>query len=246
MPKKKRTKAYRPKPVRAPDLLVKLAPELTESQRTEIELQYLLPLRALLSGEGTAQNAWDVMQSLQIGFVMAQALETEQKLQTRILLSAGYAGALLAYIETRKGNPRGVQAWWLEATQHALEVVADISRQLTRTELYRAYEEENRRALALLGPDVINVIDPKRPETWRGKAFEMVGFMYIHGRAFSGLLREIDGSPFWWNPEIRALVRIDGPKLLIQAGVLRPGQREELIRDYGEGNEDGREEDQFA
>lgn len=77
--KKKRSKAYRPKAVKAPNhLLVKLLPELTKEEHTKIELASLLPLDAIRRGEGTLENVDYVMNSLHVCWVCSAAFESDK------------------------------------------------------------------------------------------------------------------------------------------------------------------------
>lgn len=136
-PKKKRAKAYKPKPVRTPYLLAKLAPELTQEQRDHLDLVGFLALDAIRRGEGEIKNCQDVCLALQSGYIAAQRFGAEWKVKALMLIA--YCGVQLAADYIKKG--RQVEAWMLDPAQAALEVVADMEAQCTRRELGENIQE---------------------------------------------------------------------------------------------------------
>ena len=227
-PKKKRSKAYRPKAVERPqNLMVRLLPELSDADRTKIDLASLLPLDAIRRGEGTKENVEYVLASLLVGWILGAAFEEETRWPAKAQMMVGYGGMLVAEECIKAGTPEKVQQWMVEPAQHALELLGDLERTLTRAELHKAYDVAAKDQRKLCCMDSVAVIRPDDPSSWK-RAYDFQGVTYLHGSATCGILDELDGALFWWDPDDDVRIRITGPTIMIISLPFAPEKRKLL------------------
>lgn len=194
--KKKRSKAYRPKAVKAPNhLLVKLLPELTKEEHTKIELASLLPLDAIRRGEGTLENVDYVMNSLHVGWVCSAAFERQTKIDAQSLMIVAYGCMRLVSELIQSGKADQVPGWLIEPVQPALELLADMQAEMSRAEMHDAYEVMFKARKHLCNSESAAAIRPDDPSSWK-KSYMHHGLMYLHGIVQIGFLEERDGQIF--------------------------------------------------
>lgn len=194
--KKKRSKAYRPKAVKAPNhLLVKLLPELTKEEHTKIELASLLPLDAIRRGEGTLENVDYVMNSLHVGWVCSAAFERQTKIDAQSLMIVAYGCMRLVSELIQSGKADQVPGWLIEPVQPALELLADMQAEMSRAEMHDAYEVMFKARKHLCNSESAAAIRPDDPSSWK-KSYMHHGLMYLHGIVQIGFLEEHDGQIF--------------------------------------------------
>lgn len=227
--KKKRSKAYRPKAVKAPNhLLVKLLPELTKEEHTKIELASLLPLDAIRRGEGTLENVDYVMNSLHVGWVCSAAFERQTKIDAQSLMIVAYGCMRLVSELIQSGKADQVPGWLIEPVQPALELLADMQAEMSRAEMHDAYEAMFKARKHLCNPDAAAAISPDDPATWKNPYMHH-GLMYLHGSVRIGFLEERDGQIFWWAYDTQALIRITHPAVMLVSIPLTQEDRTELL-----------------
>lgn len=165
MSKKPRKKAYRPKPVRIPPLAVKFLPELTDEEQAELGLHYRVPFDAICRGEATREGWRQARDALQVGFIMAAAFKDHWYLRAALQLGivALDAGALTC--SQGQIPPEHI----IEPARKAFDLVDDLRKELTRSEILSAlYEADNRRLKAIMpyDPDAVHIVYPKDISTW--------------------------------------------------------------------------------
>lgn len=227
--KKKRSKAYRPKAVKAPNhLLVKLLPELTKEEHTKIELASLLPLDAIRRGEGTLENVDYVMNSLHVGWVCSAAFERQTKIDAQSLFMVAYGCMRLVSELIRSGKADQVPDWMLEPAQQALELLADMQAEMSRAEMHDAYEAMLKARKHLCNPESAAAIRPDDPSSWK-KSYMHHGLMYLHDAVQIGFLEERDGQIFWWAYDTQTLIRITKPTVMLVSIPLTQEERIEFL-----------------
>lgn len=227
--KKKRSKAYRPKAVKAPNhLLVKLLPELTKEEHTKIELASLLPLDAIRRGEGTLENVDYVMNSLHVCWVCSAAFERQTKIDAQSLMMVAYGCMRLVSELIQSGKADQVPGWMIEPVQPALELLADMQAEMSRAEMLDAYEAMFRARKHLCNPESAAAIRPDDPSTWE-KPYMHHGLMYLHGIVQIGFLEERDGQIFWWAYDTQTLIRITHPAVMLVSIPLTQEERIEFL-----------------
>lgn len=227
--KKKRSKAYRPKAVKAPNhLLVKLLPELTKEEHTKIELASLLPLDAIRRGEGTLENVDYVMNSLHVGWVCSAAFERQTKIDAQSLMIVAYGCMRLVSELIQSGKADQVPGWLIEPVQPALELLADMQTEMSRAEMHDAYEVMFKARKHLCNSESAAAIRPDDPSSWK-KSYMHHGLMYLHGIVQIGFLEERDGQIFWWAYDTQTLIRITHPAVMLVSIPLTKEDRIEFL-----------------
>lgn len=227
--KKKRSKAYRPKAVKAPNhLLVKLLPELTKEEHTKIELASLLPLDAIRRGEGTLENVDYVMNSLHVGWVCSAAFERQTKIDAQSLMIVAYGCMRLVSELIQSGKADQVPGWLIEPVQPALELLADMQAEMSRAEMHDAYEVMFKARKHLCNSESAAAIRPDDPSSWK-KSYMHHGLMYLHGIVQIGFLEERDGQIFWWAYDTQTLIRITHPAVMLVSMPLTKEDRIEFL-----------------
>lgn len=164
---KKRKKAYRPKPVRIPALTLRLLPEMTEAEQTELDLHYRVPFDAICRGEATPDGWRQARDALQIGFIMAEAFE--DKWYLRACLQLGIVALDAGALTCAQGQVP--PAHIVEPARKAFDLVDDLRRGLSRSEMLSVlYEADNRRLTQIMpyNPDAVHIVYPKDMPTWEG------------------------------------------------------------------------------
>lgn len=213
---KKRTKAYRPKRVHAPYLLAKLAPELTPEQRDHLDLVGFLALDAIRRGVGKPEHVKTIKMILQQGFVLKSAFDEEREGEIQALMYVALAGLMIAEAFIIDEHPEGVKHWMIDAAQAALELEADMERQLPAADLCYAARVvvENQRRIMPLQLRNIAVIEPGRPDTWKD-AYSRTGICFLHGAAIPGVIDERGEHIYWWNTDLDISIRIEEPAVMV-------------------------------
>lgn len=213
---KKRKKPYRPKPVRVPALALQVLPDLSEAERTELDLLHRVPFDAICRGEATNAGWRQARDALQVGFIMAEAFEGAGDLRACLLLGivALDAGALAC----SRGKP---PAHIIEPAAKAFDVLDDVRRNLNRVETASAFYEADRRRLTGIMPyhhDAVWIVYPDDPITWRSilneKALALVNGLPRSGYLYFDTERE---ALYWYSPTEDVQAVISSPLLVLLA-----------------------------
>lgn len=162
---KKPRKPYRQKPARFPTLLLHLLPDLTEEEHAELGLHYRVPFDAICRGETSVDGWRQARDALQIGFIMASGFKDHWYLRACLQLGivALDAGALTC------SQGQIPPAHIIEPARKAFDLVDDLRKELTRSELLSAlYAADNRRLTGIMpyDPDAVRIVYPKDMSTW--------------------------------------------------------------------------------
>lgn len=217
MSKKPRKKAYRPKPVRIPPLAVKVLPELTEEDQAELGLHYRVPFDAICRGEATRDGWRQARDALQIGFIMSEAFE--DKWYLRACLQLGIVALDAGALTCAQGQVP--PAHIIEPARKAFDLVDDLRKELTRSELLSAlYAADNHRLTGIMpyNPNAVHIVYPDDRATWEDIQSEPA-LALINGLPRSGCLN-FDANRnalVWYAPVEKINAVISEPVLVLLA-----------------------------
>lgn len=213
---KKRKKPYRPKPVRIPALALKALPELSEAERTELDLLHRVPFDAICRGEATREGWRQARDALIVGFIMCEAFEATGDL--RACLQLGIVALDSGALASVRGKP---PEHIIAPARKAFEVLDDVRHNLNRVETASAFYEADRRRLTGImpyHPDAVWIVYPDDPVTWRSILNEKA-LALVNGLPRSGFLYFDDERQAlcWYAPAEDLQVVISAPLLVLLA-----------------------------
>lgn len=212
----KRKKPYRPKPVRIPAVMLRVMPDLSEKERTELDLLHRAPFDAIRRGETTREGWRSARDALQVGFIMCDAFEETWYL--RAALQLGIVALDRGALTCAKGQvpPRHIIA----PAEKAFEVLDDIRRNLNREETASAFYEADRRNANIMpyDPRAVQIVRPESRETWKSILGEPA-LALINGLPRTGYLNyDTDRKALIWHAPVEDITDIvDEPLLVLLA-----------------------------
>lgn len=183
---KKRTKKYRPKPVRTPVVLYgSLLPELSKEERASVDLYPLTHLQSLRDGTGTETSVWEVQVALRHAWIMSQGFEEQSKMRMLFLLAFASLNAMGQLV--RRGEDL-IPALF-EPVDLAMEYFQQMKDSLNRVELIksmRATADSGR--IFCIAERAGWLVEPDEPTEWK-KLLNRRGCAVLNGLARSGYLQ---------------------------------------------------------
>ena len=196
---KKRMKKYRPRTVRTPDYLYRIAPEITEDGFMDLDLCAMVPLDAVSRGDGTVENVDMAQSAIVYGYVLSAAFEDKARLQLLFLLAfAGLNGARRC-IQHGADIPPCI----IEPARAALSVYADMMRQCDRQTLVRSARatQDYRGRIICIAEGAGWMLSPGEDEGGGILLEGRRGAVYINGKIRTGYAH--------WNAEMSRVEWID-------------------------------------
>lgn len=226
--KKTRKKTYRPRDSFASPIVLGYIHEDSPTLHLDLDLAGLTQLRAIETGPFSHANIDAVTLAMKEGSILSQAFEESARHQMLFVL------ARVALGECRKMIPpptpevpmpaceEGAPPHLTEAAHAALNVLSDMERAVSETELSRATQVtiKNQRKLLPYHPDAVRIVDPSRPETWRdivNRPMECRGGAFVNGRVRTGYLSHRDEHLRFEMPIEEMNAKIEKPLLFLMA-----------------------------
>ena len=203
-PRKKRSKTHVPRVVRMPALMASVLPELTDEERRDFLLAELMPIQALLAGEGSLENIRAVSHVLKQACVTARNIQCEETEGLEELSLIGMCGLALARALIADGVSR-VPEEMLRPAERAIQKMVDLAAQMDRITVAFVMEEALKGDAKLLGydPRKIAFLDAGHPEHLKcligvpGRVF----FDEDGGCSFKGCIAHTsEGQAVWREP----------------------------------------------
>ena len=141
---KKPRKPYRPKRARAPSIIYRVAPELTEKDHRDIDLAALVRLDNIRRGNGTEEDVINVFSAVRACYVLSAAFESKKKIQELCRLAAGSLYAINRLIGARtdlrdaKDDSIFIEDFLTKPVQAVLEIYGEMTRSCDRATLVRS------------------------------------------------------------------------------------------------------------
>lgn len=214
---KKRKKPYRPKPVRIPAITLRLLPDLTDEEQAELGLHYRVPFDAICRGEATNAGWRQARDALQVGFIMSEAFE--DKWYLRACLQLGIVALDAGALTCAKGQVPPPHI--IEPARKAFDLVDDMRRGLSRSELLSAlYEADNRRLSHIMpySEDAVHIVYPNDRSTWDDIQAEPA-LALINGLPRAGILAYDENREVlvWHAPAEKITAVVSEPLLVLLA-----------------------------
>ena len=212
-PKKKRTKAFRPRACRPPPpaLVYRALGEMTDEDQRYPIIHYLSPLKALLSGAQVNQEIWAIRRTaLSLGYYMAE--DFEQKVEIRLAILLGLAA--YDFATQQCADERIPEKCLTDAVLYAFDFRRDGPERPPRR--IRSRDLQGRRRSHRLPPERRDDRAPENPTTWR-HALDLQGMTFIHGRPMIGCLEFDEHQRLVWSmPLEERRIVCDEPFVLIK------------------------------
>ena len=226
--KKPRNKGYRPRESFAPPLVLGYIHKDSPNLHLDLDLAGMTQLRAIETGPFSHANVDAVTLAMKEGSILAQAFEESARHQMLFILARVALGECRKMIpprtpdDPRPSCPTGAPPHLTEAAHAALNVLSDMERAVSETELSRATQVtiKNQRKLLPYHPDAVRIVDPSRPETWRdivNRPMECRGGAFVNGLVRTGYLSHRDEHLRFEMPIEEMNAKIEKPLLFLLA-----------------------------
>ena len=220
-PKKKRTKAFRPRAC-PPALVYRALGEMTDEDQRDLIIHYRSPLKALLSGAQVNQEIWAIRRTaLSLGYYMAEDFEQKVEIQLAILLGlAAYDFATL-----QCADERIPEKCLTDTVLYAFDFIDEMVLNGHRDEFARAIYKADDVHIDYHQKDAM-VARPENPTTWR-HSLDLQGMTFIHGRPMIGCLEFDEHQRLVWSmPLEERRIVCDEPFVLIKTKFHKTGSDE--------------------
>lgn len=222
--KKRRSKPHRPREVFAPPIVLGYLHPTGGKEHVEYDLASLIPMQAIENGKAVAQHFDAVCMALREGYLLSTLFEQKGLLQSLCVLGGvGIDQAYLQYVAEEKTHRAHLPPppYLTEPAHRALDLICDMERKLTGTELAQVTQETIRRKHRLLcyHPDAAWIVNPDDRSTYEAITGPDAGrgLAYVNRYPRTGYLEEVDGQLRWMMPVEDMHAVITEPLLVVLA-----------------------------
>lgn len=217
--KKRRKKAYRPKDVQIPALIVGFMHPKGEGRRLDAEVRFYEIMTKLENG-----GAWTKQELGFLTFELKTCALLSQKTKEKVPLEAAFLMAKVAcdILNSFFKEGQRAPAYLTGPIRNGLELMTQVKAVTSAVEHSRAIQvaEKNLGRLLIYHPAAVRIIDPEKPVTWRDLIDDpKVGcsFIYLHNRVIAGYPYWLDDHLEYGSIDEDLTIRIEGRAVLILA-----------------------------
>ncbi|MGN1149460.1 MAG: hypothetical protein ACI4SY_02000 [Sutterella sp.] len=181
---KKRTKKYRPKPVRVPSIVYRANP-ITAEQRADCDLFTFVKFDALRRGEGTVEDCSEIQRALYHAWILTRGSKETWEMRMLFTLAFACLNAVSKCLQHGLPIPECVY----EPVQMALDVFQDMKDSLDRKEMVDSLRalSDSKEIFYCIAENAGFVVGPNKAAT--EKVLERRGCGIINHKLRSGFLR---------------------------------------------------------
>lgn len=216
---KKRKKAYRPKEVQIPALIVGVMHPKGEGRRLDAEVRfYEIMAKIENGGPWTPEELGFLTFEFKTSLLLSKKTEEKTPLEAAFIVAKVACDLVNTYVKPGTKAP----TYLTEPIRYGLQMMSAVKEVTSAAEHSRAIQLAHKQLATLLSyhPAAVRIIDPEKSATWRDLIDDpMIGrsFVFLHGRV-------VAGYPCWERDALRfrsveedLKIIIEGPAVMILA-----------------------------